>query len=391
MNIHEYQAKSILNKFGVSILSGKLAVSPSEAKNAAKEIGGTKWVIKAQVHAGGRGKAGGIKIAKSLDEVEKISRSIIGMKLVTPQTGPQGKIVSKLYIESAADIKKEYYLGIVLDRKKEIPVMMASMEGGVEIEKIASEMPEKILKIDIDPLIGCQNFQARLLAFKLGLKKDQIKYFVKLSIALYKAYLKTDAILVEINPLALLKNNSFIALDAKMEFDDNAMFRQKDIFAMRDFAEENTTELEADRYGLNYVKLNGNVGCMVNGAGLAMSTMDIIKYQGGNPANFLDVGGGANEETVAKGLEIILKDRKVKAIFINIFGGIVRCDRIAKGIITATKNSSIKVPIIVRLDGTNVKEAVELLNKSNISKLISAYDLADGAKKAVKFAKEKNK
>lgn len=388
MNIHEYQAKKVLSKFGVATLLGKVATSSSEAREIAEEIGGEMWVVKAQVHAGGRGKAGGIKIAKTLDGVEELSKKILGMKLVTHQTGSEGKIVKKVYIEAAADIKKEYYLGIVLDRQKEIPVMMASMEGGVEIEKVAAETPEKIIKIDIDPFIGLRDFQARMLAFKLGFKNKQIKYFVKFAKALYSAYLEMDGSLVEINPMALLEDDSLIALDAKMGFDDNALFRHNDIVAMRDFEEEDPIEVEAGKYGLNYVKLEGNVGCMVNGAGLAMSTMDIIKYEGGEPANFLDVGGGANAETVAKGLEIILKDKNVKAIFINIFGGIVRCDRIAKGIIKATKNISIEIPIIVRLDGTNAKEAVDILNKSKISKLIPATDLQDGARKSVKFAKE---
>jgi len=388
LNIHEYQAKKVLSKFGVATLLGKVATSSSEAREIAEEIGGEMWVVKAQVHAGGRGKAGGIKIAKTLDEVEELSKKILGMKLVTHQTGSEGKIVKKVYIEAAADIKKEYYLGIVLDRQKEIPVMMASMEGGVEIEKVAAETPEKIIKIDIDPFIGLRDFQARMLAFKLGFKNKQIKYFVKFAKALYSAYLEMDGSLVEINPMVLLEDDSLIALDAKMGFDDNALFRHNDIVAMRDFEEEDPMEVEAGKYGLNYVKLEGNVGCMVNGAGLAMSTMDIIKYEGGEPANFLDVGGGANAETVAKGLEIILKDKNVKAIFINIFGGIVRCDRIAKGIIKATKNISIEIPIIVRLDGTNAKEAVDILNKSKISKLIPATDLQDGARKSVKFAKE---
>jgi len=390
LNIHEYQAKKVLSKFGVATLLGKIATSSSEARKIAEEIGSEMWVVKAQVHAGGRGKAGGIKIAKTLDEVEELSKKILGMKLVTHQTGSEGKIVKKVYIEAAADIKKEYYLGIVLDRQKEIPVMMASMEGGVEIEKVAAETPEKIIKIDIDPLVGLQDFQARMLAFKLGFKNKQIKYFIKFAKALYSAYLEMDGSLIEINPMALLEDNSLIALDAKMGFDDNALFRHNDIVAMRDFEEEDPIEVEAGKYGLNYVKLEGNVGCMVNGAGLAMSTMDIIKYEGGEPANFLDVGGSANAETVAKGLGIILKDKNVKVIFINIFGGIVRCDRIAKGIIKATENISINIPIIVRLDGTNAKEAVDILNKSKISKLISATDLQDGARKCVKLAINSN-
>jgi len=390
LNIHEYQAKKVLSKFGVATLLGKIATSSSEARKIAEEIGSEMWVVKAQVHAGGRGKAGGIKIAKTLDKVEELSKKILGMKLVTHQTGSEGKIVKKVYIEAAADIKKEYYLGIVLDRQKEIPVMMASMEGGVEIEKVAAETPEKIIKIDIDPLVGLQDFQARMLAFKLGFKNKQIKYFIKFAKALYSAYLEMDGSLIEINPMALLEDNSLIALDAKMGFDDNALFRHNDIVAMRDFEEEDPIEVEAGKYGLNYVKLEGNVGCMVNGAGLAMSTMDIIKYEGGEPANFLDVGGSANAETVAKGLGIILKDKNVKAIFINIFGGIVRCDRIAKGIIKATENISINIPIIVRLDGTNAKEAVDILNKSKISKLIPATDLQDGARKSVKLAINSN-
>ncbi|MEA1987070.1 MAG: ADP-forming succinate--CoA ligase subunit beta, partial [Candidatus Marinimicrobia bacterium] len=383
MNIHEYQAKGVLSKFGVAILRGKVIADISDARKVAEEIGGDMWVVKAQIHAGGRGKGGGVKLAKSLDEVEKYAKDILGMNLVTHQTGSEGKIVKKVLIVEAADISKEYYLGIVLDREKEIPVMMASTEGGVEIEKVAEETPEKIIKIEIDPTIGMQDFQARLLAFKLGFKNEQVKYFIKLAKSLYNAYINTDSSLVEINPMALLDNGSIIALDAKMGFDSNALFRHKDILEMRDFDEEDPVEVEASKHGLSYVNLDGNVGCMVNGAGLAMSTMDIIKHEGGEPANFLDVGGKANAETVAKGFEIILKDKNVKSIFINIFGGIVRCDRIAKGIIKAAKDISINVPIIVRLDGTNAEEAIEILNKSDIDMLISATDLADGAKKAV--------
>ncbi|MEA3500182.1 MAG: ADP-forming succinate--CoA ligase subunit beta [Candidatus Marinimicrobia bacterium] len=387
MNIHEYQAKSILSKYGVATLGGKVASTSSEARKIAEDIGGNMWVVKAQIHAGGRGKGGGVKFAKSLDEVEKHAKDILGMNLVTHQTGSEGKLVKKVLIVEAGDIKQEFYLGIVLDREKEIPVMMASTEGGVEIEKVAEKTPEKIIKIEIDPLVGLQGFQARLLGFKLGFKGEQIKHFYKLAMSLYKAYYESDSSLVEINPMALLDDGSITALDAKMGFDSNALFRHKDILEMRDFDEEDPVEVEASEYGLSYVNLDGNVGCMVNGAGLAMSTMDIIKHEGGEPANFLDVGGKANAETVAKGFEIILKDKNVKSIFINIFGGIVRCDRIAKGIIKATKDNSIDVPIIVRLDGTNAEEAIEILNKSDIDMLISATDLSDGAKKSVKYAK----
>lgn len=385
MNIHEYQAKQILKQFGVPVLAGFPADTPEKAREATLNLGTEKFVVKAQIHAGGRGKGGGVKIANSPDEVYEMAKNMLGMTLITHQTGPEGKEVKTLYIEAAANIKDEFYLGITLDRKLEIPVMMASVEGGVEIEKVAEETPEKILKINIDPLFGLQDFQIRNMANGLGLDKGQSKNFAGFANALYKAYMEKDANMMEINPLALLDDNRLIALDAKIGFDDNALFRQPEISAMRDFNEEDPAETEAGKYNLSYVKLNGNVGCMVNGAGLAMSTMDIIKYKGGEPANFLDVGGGASAETVAKGMEIILRDKNVKAVFINIFGGIVRCDRIANGIIEATKTISVDVPVIVRLDGTNAEEAQKILETSGIKKLIAVKDMNEGAEKAVEL------
>jgi succinyl-CoA synthetase beta subunit len=386
MNIHEYQAKQIFAKYGVPIPPGIMIERAEDARAAAEEIGGKIWVVKAQIHAGGRGKGGGVKLARSLDEVEKYTNEILGMTLVTHQTGPAGKLVKKVYIEGGIDIDKEFYLGIVLDRTTEMPVLIASTEGGMEIEKVAAEFPDKIIKVGIDPLIGFRGFQARELAFGLKLSKEQIKVFSKFARALYEVYSANDASLIEINPLVLTTGDDFIALDGKMGFDDNALYRHPDIKEMRDLDEEEPAELEAAQYGLSYVKLDGNVGCMVNGAGLAMSTMDIIKHEGGEPANFLDVGGAASAETVAKGFEIILRDPNVKAIFVNIFGGIVRCDRIANGILEATRKTSVKIPLIIRLDGTNAKEAVELLKKVNIENIITATDLGDGAKKAVAAA-----
>lgn len=383
MNIHEYQAKQIFADHGIPVPRGIMIEDANLARATAEKIGGNFWVVKAQIHAGGRGKGGGVKLARSLEEVEKKAKDMLGMTLVTPQTGPAGKKVKKIYITSGIDIKKEYYLGMVLDRSGEMPVMMASTEGGVEIEKVAAETPEKIIKVSIDPLIGFQPFHARKLAFGLHLSKPQIKAFGKFAKALYEVYTQKDASLIEINPLVLTSDDQFVALDAKMGFDDNALYRHPDILAMRDLNEEEPTETEAGNFGLNYVKLDGNVGCMVNGAGLAMSTMDIIKLSGGEPANFLDVGGAASAETVAKGFEIILRDPNVKAIFVNIFGGIVRCDRIANGILEATEKTEVNVPVIVRLDGTNSSEAAEILQSANIDNIITATDLADGAAKAV--------
>ncbi len=387
MNIHEYQAKEILKKQGVPTPRGHIAFTPDEAVKAAQELGGKLWVVKAQIHAGGRGLGGGVKLAKSVDEVRELAKEILGMTLVTHQTGPKGKLVQKVYIEEGADIKAELYLGVVLDRAKEMPVMMASTEGGMEIEKVAEESPEKLIKIAIDPAIGFQGFHGRELAFGLGLPKEEVGAFIRFANSLYKVYMKNDAEMIEINPLIKTNDGKFLALDAKMGFDNNALFRQNEIADMRDLSEEEATEIEAGNYGLSYVKLDGTVGCMVNGAGLAMGTMDTINYVGGTPANFLDVGGSANSETVAKGFEIILKDKNVKSIFVNIFGGIVRCDRVANGILEATKMIKVDVPIIVRLDGTNASEAAEILNNSGIDNIIAATDLADGAKKAVEAAR----
>ncbi len=387
MNIHEYQAKEIFRQYGVPVPNGQVAFSPDEAVEVARNLGGKLWVVKAQIHAGGRGLGGGVKLAKSLDEVKELADKILGMTLVTHQTGPEGKVVHKIYVEEGADIAKEYYLGMLLDRAAEMPVMMASTEGGMEIEKVAEETPEKIVKVNIDPAIGFQGFHGRELAFGLGLAKEEIGPFIKFAKALYEVYMDKDAEMIEINPLIKTGDGKFLALDAKMGFDDNALGRHPDILQMRDLNEEEPTEIEAKEHGLSYIKLDGNVGCMVNGAGLAMATMDIIKHEGGQPANFLDVGGGANPETVAKGFEIILKDPNVKAIFVNIFGGIVRCDRVANGILEATKITDVNVPVVVRLDGTNAKEAAEILSNAGIKNIIAAEDLADGAKKAVEAAK----
>ncbi|NPA65283.1 MAG: ADP-forming succinate--CoA ligase subunit beta [Epsilonproteobacteria bacterium] len=388
MNVHEYQAKQIFKEYGVPTPRGIVATTPEEAVEAAKELGGNIWVVKAQIHAGGRGLGGGVKLAKSLDEVKQLANEIIGMTLVTHQTGPEGKLVQKVYIEEGADIKDELYLGIVLDRAKEMPVIMASTEGGMEIEKVAEETPEKIIKVAVDPTIGFQGFHGRELVFGLGITdKAEQKKFIDFASKLFKIYMDKDVELIEINPLIKTGSGDFLALDGKMGFDDSALYRHPEIEAMRDISEEDPDEREAAQYGLSYVALDGEIGCMVNGAGLAMGTMDTINYMGGTPANFLDVGGSANAETVAKGFEIILKNPKVKAIFVNIFGGIVRCDRIANGILEATKMVDVNVPVVVRLDGTNAPEAAEILKNANIDNVISATDLADGAAKAVKAAK----
>jgi succinyl-CoA synthetase beta subunit len=389
MNIHEYQAKQIFAKYGVPTPRGLMAESVKQAVKNAEELGGPIWVVKAQIHAGGRGLGGGVKLARSIEEVEQLASEILGMTLVTHQTGPEGKLVQKLYIEDGADIKDELYLGVVLDRAKEMPVIMASTEGGMAIEDVAHDTPEKIIKVAVDPAIGFQGFHGRELVFGLGItdKAEQGK-FIKLAAALYNLYLENDAEMIEINPLVKTGSGDFLALDGKMGFDDSALGRHPDIEDMRDISEEDADEREAGKYGLSYVSLDGEIGCMVNGAGLAMGTMDTINYMGGTPANFLDVGGSANAETVAKGFEIILKNPKVKAIFVNIFGGIVRCDRIANGILEATKLVDVHVPVIVRLDGTNAPEAAEILKNANIANVITATDLADGAAKAVAAAKQ---
>ena len=386
MNIHEFQAKKILAGYGVNIPRGKEAYSVAEAVSVAKDIGGEKWVVKAQIHAGGRGKAGGVKIADSLKEVEEISNSLLGMQLVTHQTGPEGKKVNKIFIEEGVNIVSEFYLGVVLDRSNEKYVMMASTEGGTEIEVVAEKNPEKIFKVGIDPLLGIQSYQARQLVFKLGLEKSLSNKAVKFILALSKAVEQTDASLVEINPLVVTKDD-VLALDAKMNFDDNALYRQKDIEMLRDEDEEDPRELEATQYDLNYISLDGNIGCMVNGAGLAMATMDIIKLEGGSPANFLDVGGGASKERVEQAFRIIFSDKKVKVVLINIFGGIMRCDVIAEGVVAAAKNIDIKVPLIVRLAGTNEEKGKEILDNSGLD-IISANNLGDAAKKAVQSVKE---
>ncbi|MDQ1340636.1 MAG: succinyl-CoA synthetase beta subunit [Campylobacterota bacterium] len=389
MNIHEYQAKQIFKKYGVPTPRGIVANTADEAVKNAQELGGNIWVVKAQIHAGGRGLGGGVKLARSLDEVRKLSDEILGMTLITHQTGPEGKLVQKVYIEEGADIKDELYLGVVLDRAKEMPVVMASTEGGMAIEDVAHNTPEKIIKVAVDPAIGFQGFHGRELVFGLGITDpNEQKKFISFASKLFKLYMENDAEMIEINPLIKTGSGEFLALDGKMGFDDSALYRHPEIEAMRDISEEDHDEREAGQHGLSYVSLDGEIGCMVNGAGLAMGTMDAINYIGGTPANFLDVGGKANAETVAKGFEIILKNPKVKAIFVNIFGGIVRCDRIANGILEATKITNVHVPVVVRLDGTNAPEAAEILKNANIANIITATDLADGAAKAVAAAKQ---
>jgi succinyl-CoA synthetase beta subunit len=384
MKIHEYQAKQILSKFGVQIPQGEVAFTPNEAKEIAERIG-PRVVLKAQIHAGGRGKGGGVKIAANPQEVETLAQDMIGMTLVTHQTGPEGKIVKRLLVEEALDIEKELYIGIVIDRAKEAPVVMASSEGGVEIEKVAVETPELIFKEYIDPSTGFLGFQARKLAFKLELKGDTFKQAVKFILALYKAFEATDASLAEINPLLITKQGNVLALDAKMNFDDNALVRHPDIQEMRDLDEEEPLEVEASKYDLNYIKLDGNVGCMVNGAGLAMATMDIIMLTGGMPANFLDVGGGVSEEAVKNAFEILVSDTDVKAALINIFGGIVRCDLVANGIVKAAKELGLNIPMVVRLEGTNVEQGKKILEESGL-RFQSATSMKEAAEKVVPLA-----
>jgi succinyl-CoA synthetase beta subunit len=383
MKIHEYQAKEILRMYNVPVPRGKEAFSVDEAVSIAKDLGTDVIVVKAQIHAGGRGKGGGVKIARSIDEVRDLSAQILNMNLVTHQTGPEGRIVKKLLIEEGMDIARELYLGVVLDRAVSQLVMMASTEGGVEIEKVATETPDKILKEWINPAVGLQPYQARKLAFGLGLEGSQVGNAVIFMLSLYRAFVETDCSLAEINPLIVTGDGKVIALDAKINFDDNADYRHKNFEELRDLDEEDPLEVEASKYHLNYIKLDGNVGCMVNGAGLAMSTMDIIKLAGGEPANFLDVGGTANVDTVRDGFKIILSDPNVKAILINIFGGIVRCDRVAKGVIEAANTIKINLPVVVRLEGTNAEAAGELLQNSNID-FIVAKTLEDAAEKVVK-------
>ncbi|MGI7924768.1 ADP-forming succinate--CoA ligase subunit beta [Campylobacter coli] len=379
MNIHEYQAKAIFADNGIPTLKGKVAFSVEEAVENAKELGGSVWAVKAQIHAGGRGLGGGVKIAKNLDEVKDYASKILGMNLVTHQTGPEGKLVQKLYIESGANIVKEYYLAILFNRMAEQITIIASSEGGMDIEKVAKESPEKIAKVGIDPQIGFKMFHGLEVAKVLGLDKDESKKLISMIAKLYKLYMDKDMNMLEINPLIKTAEGDFYALDAKCSFDDSALYRHPEIAELRDITEENPAEREAVEFGLSYVKLDGDVACMVNGAGLAMATMDIINYSGAKPANFLDVGGGASAETVAKAFEIILRDKNVKVIFINIFGGIVRCDRIANGILEATKNVEVNIPIVVRLDGTNAAEAKAILDSSNLKNIKAATNLKNGA------------
>lgn len=380
MKIHEYQGKEILRKFNVAMPQGGVAFSSDEAVAVAKRLGGNVWVVKAQIHAGGRGKGGGVKVAKSIEEVRSLASQILGMRLVTHQTGPEGRIVKRLLVEQGINIAKEMYVGVTLDRTTAMNVVMVSTEGGVEIEKVAAESPEKIVKAHVAPSVGLQQFQARSLAFSLGLTGDAFNNGVKFLLALYKAYESTDASLAEINPLVITKEGNVLALDAKINFDDNALYRHPEFAELRDLDEEEPLEIEASKSNLNYIKLDGNVGCMVNGAGLAMATMDIIKLAGGEPANFLDVGGGANAQTVESGFKIILADKNVKAILINIFGGIVRCDRVATGVVEAAKKVEVKIPIVIRLAGTNADLAAEILKNSGISFLV-AGNLKDAAEK----------
>jgi succinyl-CoA synthetase beta subunit len=385
MKIHEYQAKGILKKYGVPVPRGEMAETREQAVAAAQNLfnaGATGVVVKAQIHAGGRGKGGGVKIAKSVEEAGELAGKILGMTLVTHQTGPEGKLVQRLLIEETLPIEKELYLGIVIDRVEARPVFMASAAGGMEIEQVAEENPDAILKEYIQPGMGLQPFQARKLAFALGLKPTQINAAVQLMTGLYKAFEETDSSLMEINPFISCSDGRLFALDAKMNFDDNAMFRHADLKTLRDVSEEDPLEVEASKYSLNYIKLDGNVGCMVNGAGLAMATMDIIKYAGGMPANFLDVGGGANAEQVTHAFEILLSDKNVKAVLINIFGGILRVDTLANGVVEAAKKTGIQLPIVLRLEGTNVEQGREILAKSGFN-FIVAETMKDAAEKVV--------
>jgi succinyl-CoA synthetase beta subunit len=389
MKIHEYQAKAILKKYGVAVPRGEMAETREESERAARNLfaaGATGVVVKAQIHAGGRGKGGGVKLAKSVEEAGEIAAKMLGMKLVTPQTGPEGKTVGRLLIEETLPIEKELYLGILVDRAEGKPVFMASPAGGMDIEQVAEETPEKILKQHIDPGMGLEPFQARKIAFQLGLKARQINPAVQFLTGLYRAFLDIDASLVEINPFISCADDRLFALDAKLNFDDNALFRHPDIRELRDVTEEDPLEVEASKYSLNYIKLDGNVGCMVNGAGLAMATMDIIKYAGGMPANFLDVGGGATAEQVTHAFEILLSDKNVKAVLINIFGGILRVDTLATGVVEAATKTHIQLPIVLRLEGTNVEAGREILRQSGLN-FIVADSMKDAAEKVVAAAR----
>ncbi|WP_416150964.1 ADP-forming succinate--CoA ligase subunit beta [Salipaludibacillus sp. HK11] len=386
MNIHEYQGKELLRKYGVAVPDGKVAYSATEAVDAAKSLGTEVTVVKAQIHAGGRGKAGGVKIAKNLDEVRTYASEILGSTLVTHQTGPEGKKVNRLLIEQGCDIQNEYYVGLVVDRATSRIVMMASEEGGTEIEEVAEKTPEKIFKEVVDPVTGLMPYQARRLAFNINIPKEMLKEAVKFMMGLYKVFEAKDCSIAEINPLVTTGDGKVMALDAKFNFDSNALFRQKDIVEYRDLDEEDEKEIEASKYDLSYISLDGNIGCMVNGAGLAMSTMDIIKHFSGDPANFLDVGGGATKEKVTEAFKIILSDKNVQGIYVNIFGGIMKCDIIADGVIAATKEVGLQIPLVVRLEGTNVELGKKLLKESGLD-ITTADSMADGAEKIVSLVK----
>ncbi len=396
MNIHEYQAKKLLSKYGVAVLRGGVAYTADEAEQVAKDLGGPVWVVKSQIHAGGRGKGkfkgrenegGGVRVVKSIEDVRKNVTSMVGQTLVTHQTGPVGKEVKRVYIEEGCDIKRELYLGMLIDRATSRVTIMASTEGGMEIEEVAATHPEKILKVAIDPVQGFQQYHGRQIAFGLGLEGKQVNTAVKFIGALYKAFIDLDCSIVEINPLVVTGAGEIIALDAKVNFDDNALFRHKDVEELRDESEEDPAELEAARHSLNYIKLDGQIGCMVNGAGLAMATMDIIKLYGSEPANFLDVGGGATKERVTTAFKLILSDPNVEGILVNIFGGIMRCDVIAEGVVAAAREVSLNVPLVVRLEGTNVELGKKILSQSGLP-IIAADNLADAAEKVVKAVKE---
>ncbi|WP_139489002.1 ADP-forming succinate--CoA ligase subunit beta [Brevibacillus dissolubilis] len=386
MNIHEYQGKEILKKYGVKVPEGRVAFTVDEAVKAAEELGTQVVVVKAQIHAGGRGKAGGVKVAKNLEEVRTYATDILGKVLVTHQTGPEGKEVRRLLIEQGCDIKKEYYVGIVVDRATNRVVMMASEEGGTEIEEVAEHSPEKIIKEVVDPVVGLTPFQARRLAFAINIPAELVNKAAKFMLGLYEAFVANDCSIAEINPLVVTGDGEVMALDAKLNFDSNALFRHKNIQELRDLTEEDEKEIEASKYDLAYIALDGNIGCMVNGAGLAMATMDIINFYGGNPANFLDVGGGATEEKVTEAFKIILSDDKVKGIFVNIFGGIMKCDVIANGVVGAAKQVKLDKPLVVRLEGTNVEQGKKILSESGLN-IVAAESMADGAEKIVALVK----
>jgi succinyl-CoA synthetase beta subunit len=385
MKIHEYQAKSILAQYGVPVPRGEVAFNAAEAGDIARRLGGDVVVVKAQIHAGGRGKGGGVKLAKSVEEAEQLTSRMIGMTLVTHQTGPEGRVVSRVLIEEGLKMIRELYLSIVLDRAAGKPVMMASADGGMDIEEVAAKTPERIHKVHIEPGVGLVPFEARQLGFAIGLDGAQVNKAVKLMTALYNAFVATDASLVEINPLVVTASGDLLALDAKMNFDDNALYRHQDIKDLRDLSEEDALEIEASKFSLNYIHLDGNIGCMVNGAGLAMATMDIIKLAGGEPANFLDVGGGANAEQIRNAFKILMSDKNVKAVLINIFGGILRCDVLAQGVIAAVRELGVPVPIVIRMEGTNVEEGKRLLKESGMN-FTTADSMDEAANKVVQLA-----